>query len=317
MYATLLLFTANILAESVDVDVNITGHAISPFIRPYDNNNPTCFVPVPGHTPPPARIMRSSCLALENNILLSPYAIRYRNWAEVSARYPIRNADCFIGLNYEAPLRDPSESFAEYRIAVAAATIIDYCDHFNVGGAKFVTIANQFVANVKHPSALAEESVGGLVPLTNTSVNLNSSNTLTNGTSTATTTIGNLNNPVACYDRPLPGFSLLPVSRTSCLNLFHTMLTRQDLSNFDIWTGIHPEGPWKWGDCHMSVLGNRVAAAAFRLIDVVVVAARIVQTCLIDRGLVFGGGMGVPGHVDFHVQIINSDLWGQNLTAVE
>ena len=316
-YATLLLFATDILAVSVDADVNITGAAVSPFIQPYSYGDIVCFEPVPGRTSPPSRIHFESCIELEYYILLSPDAIKSTNWAQIYARYPHSNVYCFISLYYQTPLEDPNESFPEYQIAVAAAEIIEYCIENNLGGAQVVTTRAQFTASVMTPSTLAQESIGGSVPVTNISVDSNSSHTLTNDTYTTTMTVNNLNNTIACYYRQPPTFPLLPIQGASCLNLFHAMLTSPDLSTITTWTGLHPKGPWKWDDCGMAVHGTRISAGDFRLIDVVVAAAQVVQTCFMERGRVFGGAMSLPDHLDFYVQILNSDLLGQNLTAIE
>ncbi len=47
--------------------------------------------------------------------------------------------------------------------------MIGCCTQNNVGGADSVTAPEQFMANVKHLSAQAEESIGGSVPVTNSS----------------------------------------------------------------------------------------------------------------------------------------------------
>ena len=82
--------------------------------------------------------------------------------------------------------------------------------------------------------------------------------------------------------------------------------------------GEQPEGLWQWGDCGIVVYGySHLSIAAFKLADVLIAAAHIVQTCFVDRGLNLGGAMRLPDDPDFCVSVAKSELSEQNLTAVQ
>ena len=68
----------------------------------------------------------------------------------------------------------------------------------------------------------------------------------------------------------------------------------------------------------MLVHSNKSSAIdASKLIDVIVLGARIGQICFVDHELVLGGAMSLPDNLVFYVRASNLHLLGQNFTAVE
>ena len=309
-YACPLFLIASLCAEARDIETNISDSALLQSRYLDDSSQVVCYKPTPGYTPPPLPINPASCITLENAILLSPDAIKTTNWALIGARYARSNSDCSVDFGHTDPLQDPNESFQEYEVAAAAAKIVDTCSEKRFGGRKYVARSVQFMTTVEHPSTHAGESNSGLISVAKGSLPQSWS---INSTLINTSSISNLNATVACYDRQPPGSLLSPIDRTSCLNLFHNLLTHPDLSKIKIWLGIDVDGPWQWGDCAMVVHGYwSKSIGAFKLADPLVTAAHIVQTCFIDRGLTLGGALRLPDDPDFYVSVVNAGSLGKN-----
>ena len=319
--ACLLSLLPDIRANPVGKSLNITNIYSSALSDLKDLSAVACLPPAPGHAP----IHDPDCFVLENDILLSRDTRIPRLWGLIGMNYPRNYRECSIQFVRAGSGGDPLEKFPEYQMAIAAAVIVDRCRGIHYGGIKYVTRSQQFAATVKNPNHDSEEDV--LLPGTNIteselSTNLTRvtpvSNISANDTAAISPSVSGLNATVSCYP---PAERAQPIDRGDCYDLFHNMLLRPDILTSHVWVGRNPhssEGPWSSGSCKVEVIGrSSLSTGYFKLIDPLVAAAQVAQTCFVDRGVSFGGVISVPDQRWFTVRVSSARALAANTTAVE
>ena len=316
-----LLLLIAICAEFINPTAKITK-IYSSALSSANRDPVVCHPPDSVH----AHIHTPDCFVLENDILLDPLTRTPRLWEFIGMSYPRSYRKCSIIFLLAAPRPhvDPLETFPEYQIAIAAAVVVDKCLRRESGGVKYITPTHQFAIDVKHSRPPDEGHIFPSTNITEKEMIIDStllspvSNTSAN-TITKSPFISNLTTTFHCY---APREQVQPINRQDCYELFHYMLLRPELLTAQVWSGRVPktsQSPWHLGSCGFGVIGRSDSDTSyFRLIDPVVAAAMVVQTCSVDRGLDYGGVFSVPDQQYFYVRVANwRRVLAENTTSVE
>lgn len=267
---------------------------------------PICIDPPRARELDLERVNYSDCMPLLNDLLLEPN-INHRHHYNATTYYPLRLfRTCFIALLPRSP--DAIDVFWGYQVAIAAATAIKECVEDSVdqyGGLVFTTSRLLFYAQVKN---LGEDSkveanstatfleMGSspivIFPTNNTNAALNVPN--------PTTAI-----PACQMSQPLDQ-TLSPVKILDCYYLFYNILTSPTVERPIILRGLSPIRCERYGACTLQLRGySAVSADAIKYIALLLGAVSIVQTCVVDGGLVLGGALNVGSRGQYFVRIFN------------
>jgi len=282
--------TTDISQSSTDLDAD----------APLTDRMVKCFQPGPSSTVP--SIYLPDCFLLLNDILISPNVGASRTWSATFSGYPRSNHACSISLEHDPALPDPQERFREYVVAIAVAFVISTCQE-NHGGFAFVTGSKHFIArldNPQGPSLNGQASIIAVPPTTNATGSEPSLATHlglpSNLTSIATSPITDLNAIFTCSVEQSGGVYAVPIIKEDCYALFQQMLLIIDITKPKTWSGVNPGGSWVHGGCAVSLHGYGLSSVDYiKPIELLLSAAQVVQLCVVERGLAFGGMITVGG----------------------
>ncbi len=253
------------------------------------------------------RVDYRDCMPLLNEILLNP-DINHRNQYNATNDYQGRLfGTCSISLL--SRIADATDIFWGYQIAIAAAVAIKLCvedsvDHY--GGLAYTSSKLLFFAQVKNlgVATTAEEKSAApspetisfedlLLPANNTDATLLVPNPIT-----AT--------PVCQICQSSDEF-LFPVRVFDCYYLFYNILTNPAVERPVKLRGLSPIRHERYGTCTLQLRGfSAVSADTIEYVAVLLAAVGIVQTCVVESGLVLGGAVSVGSKGQYSVRVFNS-----------
>ena len=292
------LFTTRMYARALNTSV---------FTPPFTIGVSICIDPPSARELNLERVDYRDCIPLLNEILLDP-DINHRNKYDATNDYQGRLfGTCSISLR--SRLADATDVFWGYQIAIAAAVAIKHCvedsvDHY--GGLAYTSSKLLFFAQVKNlgvrttaggnSTAPSFESISAedlLLPAKN---NTNATLLVPNP-ATAT--------PVCQICQSSYRF-LYPVRVLDCYYLFYNILTNPAVEQPVKMRGLSPIRYERYGTCTLQLRGfSAVSADTIKYVALLLAAVSIVQTCMVESGLVLGGAVSVGFRGQYSVRIFN------------
>ncbi len=268
---------------------------------------PDCIHPTQARELNLERVNYRDCIPLLNEILIDPYT-NHRNQYNATNTYPGHLfGTCSISLLTRTP--DGTEFFWGYEIAIAAATAVKHCiedsiDHY--GGLAYTSSKLLFFAQVKNlgVGTTAEEKSTAPSPETSSFEHLLLPANNTNATllvpDPATAT------PVCQICQSSDDF-LYPVRVLDCYYLFYNILTNPAVERPVKLRGLSPIRYERYGTCTLQLRGfSAVSVDTIKYVALLLAAVSIVQTCVVESGLVLGGAVSVGSKGLYSVRVFNS-----------
>ncbi len=250
------------------------------------------------------RVDYRDCIPLINEILLDP-DINHQNQYNATNDYQGRPfGTCSISLL--SRIADATEIFWGYQIAIAAAVAIKHCvedsvDHY--GGLAYTSSKLLFFAQVKNLGVGTTAKEDSTAPSSET---ISFEDLLLPANNTNATLLVPDPTPVCQICQSSDEF-LYPVRVLDCYYLFYNILTNPAVERPVKSRGLSPIRYERYGTCTLQLRGSSaISADTIKYVALLLAAVSIVQTCVVESGLVLGGAVSVGSRGQYSVRVFNS-----------
>ena len=267
------------------------------------------------------------CFPVLNDMLLDPNVLKSQEYTEESDVF-WEGAGCAVELAAIFPDTSPVEKLKIYRVAIAAALVIKQCIEdptYELGGLQWVTRKNMFAAQVlNNANNVRAIEASGRTPRNLTSIpsaaatsddeqSTSSPSTsrkdLVLPTSNLTSVIdpllldGNLNSTlgatIRCGPLQTPTSTVDP---SDCYTMFYARLRKNPEKSFSL-DGVQSRRSESLRSCSIGIWGYSSRAHDTTTdIEVMVMAARILQACVVEQGRK-GGYLDIGVRREFYILV--------------
>ncbi|CAD6584834.1 MAG: hypothetical protein ASARMPREDX12_001764 [Alectoria sarmentosa] len=285
---------------------------------------PSCFGSRSVHDLHLARINYEDCIPILNEILLDPDVKRRKEYTGGTPSLSRALRTCAITLATAIP--DGKDIFWGYQIAIAAAVTVKNCVENSLdryGGLAWTTSRKIFYAQVmdsNHEKVTLHEDIlpnaKNSEPFTSASFPAPFIPFITNSTSNLLSPLpGRTASPPACQTVQPPHQTLLSLDIQDCYHLFYVILNNPGIEHPTILRGASPLDFAAYGTCVVRIVGlSPQSADTFKYVEILLGAVAVVQECLVQRGLLLGGLVGVGPRRQYYVRVYNP--WGEGMGGV-